>query len=79
MNYSRPFLKAKSWYFITFAMMIFCGLLISQESFATEEIYAVNASEVSLKAKYVELNMQLLNNQFSRPLFLKAVSGVGFE
>ena len=50
--------------------MIFCGLLISQESFATEEIYAVNASEVSLKAKYVELNMQLLNNQFSRPLFL---------
>jgi hypothetical protein len=53
-----------------FITMILCGLFISEKSFAKDEVYAVNASAVNLKAKYTELNKQLKSNQFKRELFL---------
>jgi hypothetical protein len=53
-----------------FITMIFCGIFFSEKSFAVDEPYVVNASAVTLKAKYTELNEQLKNNQFKRELFL---------
>lgn len=53
-----------------FSAMVFCTLLVSEKSYAVEEVYAVNASAVTLKAKYTELSKQLKNNQFKRELFL---------
>ena len=70
MKHYVKFNNAIPWNFVIFMTMIFYGLLISENSIAAEELYAVNASTASLKAKYTELNKQLLNNQFSRPIFL---------
>lgn len=54
-------------------VIIFCGLSISDKSCAAvPEVDAVNTSAVALKAKYIELNKQLLNNQFKRALFLNS-------
>lgn len=53
-----------------FATIIFCNFFINEKSYAADEVYAVNASAVTLKAKYTELNIQLKNNQFKRELFL---------
>lgn len=50
--------------------VFFFILCMSEKSFAANETYLENASEVALKAKYIELNAALQNNQFNRPLFL---------
>jgi hypothetical protein len=68
-HYSQIY-KASVWRTAMFITMIFCCLFISKKSFAIDEVYAVNASAVTLKAKYTELNNQLKNNQFKRELFL---------
>jgi hypothetical protein len=70
MKHCNQFFNARPWNFVLSVVIIFFGLFISERSFAAEEVIAVNASEVSLKAKYAELNKQLQNNQFGRPLFL---------
>jgi hypothetical protein len=55
-----------------FVFTLICGSLsIAEESLATEaELSIANVSAVALKAKYTELNEQLLNNQFQRELHL---------
>jgi hypothetical protein len=51
--------------------LIYSSLFIIEESLATEaELSIANVSAVALKAKYTELNEQLLNNQFQRELHL---------
>ncbi len=51
-------------------VILLFSLIISEKSFATDEVYAVNASVAALKAKHTELSKQLENNQFNRALFL---------
>jgi hypothetical protein len=55
-----------------FVFTLICGSLsIAEESLAAEaELSIANVSAVALKAKYTELNEQLLNNQFQRQLHL---------
>jgi hypothetical protein len=55
-----------------FVFTLICGSLsIAEESLAAEaELSIANVSAVALKAKYTELNEQLLNNQFQRELHL---------
>lgn len=51
--------------------LVCSSLFIIEESLATEaELSIANVSAVALKAKYTELNEQLLNNQFQRELHL---------
>jgi hypothetical protein len=59
----------QQWLFVF--TLICVSLSISEESLATEaELSIANVSAVALKAKYTELNEQLLNNQFQRELHL---------
>ncbi|OIR12548.1 hypothetical protein GALL_62480 [mine drainage metagenome] len=54
-------------------VITFFGLFNSDKSFAaTPVLSAINTSSVALKAKYKELNYQLLNNQFKRALYLNS-------
>ena len=71
MNFNVPLIKAdlQRW---LFAFVLICSSqLIIEESLAAEaELSIANVSAVALKAKYAELNEQLLTNQFQRQLHL---------
>jgi hypothetical protein len=59
----------QKWLFVF--TLICASLSIIEESLAAEaELSIANVSAVALKAKYTELNEQLLNNQFQRELHL---------
>lgn len=70
MNTHSQLFKVSARRSVSLISMLFLTLLVSEKSFAKEEVYAVNASAVGLKAKYTELSKQLENNQFNRQLFL---------
>jgi len=70
MKYYTQIYNVSIWRTAKFAIVIFCSFFISEKCFAADEVFAVNASAVALKAKYTELKKQLENNQFNRPLFL---------
>ena len=63
-------LKVGAWRSVSMLVILLFSLLISEKSFAIDEVYAVNASVAALKAKHTELSKQLENNQFNRALFL---------
>lgn len=53
------------------SMLALCIIFfMGTKAFATDETVAMNASAVTLKNKYTELNKQLTNNQFNRALYL---------
>ena len=58
------------WRSASMLVVFFLSLLVSEKSYAADEVYAVNASVAALKAKHTELSKQLENNQFNRALFL---------
>lgn len=63
--------KARSWRWVAVFAIIFFGLFNNYKCFAaTTALSAVNTPAGALKAKYKELNNQLLNNQFKRALYL---------
>jgi hypothetical protein len=70
LNYDQ-ILKISQWRRISVIGIIFCGLIFSEKSLAAND-NAANFSAVALKTKYTELNNQLQNNQFKRPLFLNS-------
>jgi hypothetical protein len=57
---------------MSFFVLIGCAIFFSEQVFAVESppLSLANVSAVTLKAKYSELNNQLLNNQFQRELYL---------
>lgn len=72
MCFIRTF-KASSWRWMQVFGIIVCGLFISEKSFAaTPEPSATSISAIALKAKYTELNIQLLNNPLKRAVFLNS-------
>jgi hypothetical protein len=63
-------LKVSLWHITPMLLVFFFSLLLSKKSFAADEVNAVNASAVALKAKHSELSKQLESNQFNHALFL---------
>ena len=63
-------LKMGVWRSASMLVVFFLSLLVSEKSYAADEVYAVNASVAALKAKHTELSKQLESNQFNRALFL---------
>ena len=55
--------------FLLICALFWGGWFAAGQSFATEQ----DIPAVLLRAKYTELNKQLLNNQFQRPLYLNSV------
>ena len=57
---------------LTSIFIIIISLLLNcSKTFAAEAVPSIaNVSAIVLKAKYTELNQQLLNNQFQRELYL---------
>lgn len=68
-QYNQIF-KVSVWRSVSMLAILFFSLFISEKAFATDEVYALNASAAALKAKHTELSKQLESNQFNRALFL---------
>ncbi len=68
-SYAQAF-KVNMWHSVLILVMLFFSLLTSEQTFAADEVYAVNESAAALKAKHTELIKQLESNQFNRALFL---------
>jgi hypothetical protein len=71
MTFDTPTYKPNPLRLLTVFVLICSSLFIIEAPLAVEaELSIANVSAVALKAKYTELNEQLLNNQFQRELHL---------